>query len=77
MYKRQDLERRAASGSTPSSRSIVDRVHMPSEERIHLCAAKTHVRIDKARRVLGHEPVYDLARGMESTGQFVHWYYSL
>ena len=72
-----DLERRAASGSTPSSRSIVDRVHMPSEERIHLCAAKTHVRIDKARRVLGHEPVYDLARGMESTGQFVHWYYSL
>jgi nucleoside-diphosphate-sugar epimerase len=35
--------------------------------------AKTRVRIDKARRILGYEPAYDLARGMALTEAWARW----
>jgi len=34
---------------------------------------KTRVRIDKARRVLGYQPVFDLESGMRLTEQWARW----
>jgi len=36
-------------------------------------AAKTHVRIDKARRLLGYRPEFDFESGMVLTEQWAHW----
>ena len=36
-------------------------------------AARTHARIDKARRVLGFTPQFDFARGMDLTGVWAEW----
>lgn len=36
-------------------------------------AAKTRVRIDKARRMLGYEPTFSFERGMELTEQWARW----
>jgi nucleoside-diphosphate-sugar epimerase len=35
--------------------------------------AKTRVRIDKARRILGYRPAFDFARGMELTEAWARW----
>ena len=42
-------------------------------DMIGFFAAKTRVRIDKARRVLGYEPAFSLERGMELTEQWARW----
>jgi nucleoside-diphosphate-sugar epimerase len=42
-------------------------------EMIGFFAAKTRVRIDKARRLLGYEPAFPLQRGMELTEQWARW----
>jgi nucleoside-diphosphate-sugar epimerase len=34
---------------------------------------RTAVRIEKARRLLGWEPRFDLERGMELTGRWARW----
>jgi nucleoside-diphosphate-sugar epimerase len=47
----------------------------PHPTRLAMYKAKTHVRIDKARRILGYEPAFNLERGMEKTATFVRWYY--
>lgn len=44
-----------------------------SPELIAFFAAKTRVRIDKARRLLGWEPAFTLERGMELTEQWARW----
>lgn len=44
--------------------------------RLALYRAKTRVRIDKARRVLGYAPAFDLERGMALTAHFIRWYQS-
>ncbi len=36
-------------------------------------AAKTHVCIDKAKRLLGYEPAFDFAAGMQRTEQWARW----
>ena len=36
-------------------------------------AGKVHVRIEKARRLLGYEPEFDFASGMVLTEQWAHW----
>lgn len=51
-------------------------IQEPSPSRLALYRAKTHVRIDKAHRVLGYQPAFDLERGMALTAQFIDWYYS-
>lgn len=48
-------------------------IHPLTPEMIGFFAAKTRVRIDKARRLLGYEPVFPLQRGMELTGQWARW----
>lgn len=48
----------------------------PNPARLALYRANTRVRIEKARRVLGYKPIFDLETGMALTAQFVDWYYS-
>jgi len=47
------------------------RVYMPNGAKYALYAARCHVRIDKARGLLGYEPQFDLKRGMEATEAYV------
>jgi len=47
---------------------------LPCEPKmIGFLRAKTRVRIDKARRLLGYEPAYDLERGMALTEAWARW----
>jgi nucleoside-diphosphate-sugar epimerase len=48
-------------------------IHPLTPQMIGFFAAKTRVRIDKARRLLGYEPAFSLERGMELTGQWARW----
>lgn len=43
----------------------------PAALRMH--AARTRVRIDKARDLLGYRPAFDLGAGMERTGEWARW----
>jgi nucleoside-diphosphate-sugar epimerase len=48
-------------------------IHPLTPQMIGFFAARTRVRIDKARRVLGYEPAFSLERGMELTEQWARW----
>ena len=48
-------------------------IHPLHPSKVAFMASKTHVRIDKARRVLGFTPQFDFARGMELTGAWAAW----
>lgn len=48
-------------------------IHPLTPQMIGFFAAKTRVRIDKARRLLGYEPAFPLQRGMELTEQWARW----
>jgi nucleoside-diphosphate-sugar epimerase len=48
-------------------------IHPLKPEMIDFYAPRTRVRIDKARRVLGWEPQFSLARGMELTEAWARW----
>jgi len=63
----------AGSDRSPQARSVPQTDPL----RLALYLAKTRVRIDKARRVLGYQPAFDFGRGMTLTEQFVKWYFSL
>jgi nucleoside-diphosphate-sugar epimerase len=40
---------------------------------LQMLASKTRARIDKARRLLGYEPAFDFAAGMERTAGWAQW----
>jgi nucleoside-diphosphate-sugar epimerase len=46
---------------------------VPGEPTIDFLAAQTRVRIDKAARLLGYAPRFDLARGMALTEAWARW----
>lgn len=48
-------------------------VYIPDSEELTFLNSKAHVRIDKARRLLGYEPVFDFEHGMEMTGEYIKW----
>ncbi len=48
-------------------------IHPLPPKMIEFFRARTRVRIDKARRLLGYEPSFDFARGMEITEQWARW----
>jgi nucleoside-diphosphate-sugar epimerase len=48
-------------------------IHPLQPEMIDFYTPRTHVRIDKARRLLGYEPQFPLARGMELTAAWARW----
>jgi nucleoside-diphosphate-sugar epimerase len=58
--------------STPSPTGELP-IHPLSPELIDFFAARTRVRIDKARRLLGYEPAFSIERGMELTEAWARW----
>ena len=48
---------------------------LPSPRHLEEFPSRCRVRIDKARRLLGYEPAFDLARGMAQTGEYLRWAY--
>jgi nucleoside-diphosphate-sugar epimerase len=48
-------------------------IHALSPGGIEFFRARTRVRIDKARRLLGYRPAWDLDAGMEMTGRWARW----
>lgn len=48
-------------------------VHPLSPAEIEFFRARTRVRIDRARRVLGYQPAFDLEAGMALTGEWARW----
>lgn len=48
---------------------------LPSDADRDLYASQCSVRIAKARRLLGYEPVFSLERGMELTTAYIRWAY--
>lgn len=58
---------------TIKRRMLPQPVYMPNRQKLALYRSRTHVRIDKARRLLGYEPVFDFERGMALTARFIRW----
>ena len=48
---------------------------LPSDADLDLFASRGSVQIDKARHLLGYEPVFSLKRGMELTTAYIRWAY--
>jgi len=48
-------------------------IHPLHPSKIAFMASRTHVRIDKAQRLLGFTPQFDFARGMHFTGAWAEW----
>lgn len=48
-------------------------IRPPDAARLRLYRTRCQVKIDKARRLLGYEPVFSFERGMALTGQFLKW----
>jgi nucleoside-diphosphate-sugar epimerase len=48
-------------------------IHPLHPSKIAFMASKTHVRIDKAQRMLGFTPQFDFGRGMDLTGAWAEW----
>jgi nucleoside-diphosphate-sugar epimerase len=65
----------AASGLPQQPKPAIQ-LRKPHPTRLALYQAKTRVRIDKARRVLGYKPAFNLERGMALTAEFIRWYNS-
>jgi nucleoside-diphosphate-sugar epimerase len=65
--------RSALGATTPTNDSRTPPVHAVRPFTARFQATRTHVRIDKARRVLGYEPVFDFDTGMRLTEQWARW----
>lgn len=59
--------------SRPSGNSASEREFIPNLQRLTLFRSMTHVRIDKARKILGYKPRFDLKTGMDFTAKYVAW----
>jgi nucleoside-diphosphate-sugar epimerase len=57
--------------SLPPSRELP--IHPLTPSMIGFFRAKTRVRIDKAKRVLGYRPAFDFEAGMEITEEWARW----
>jgi nucleoside-diphosphate-sugar epimerase len=71
------LQQRIKSRMGADKPPVPDKGELPilplSPEMIDFFAARTRVRIDKARRLLGYEPAFPLQRGMELTREWARW----
>lgn len=52
-------------------------IHKPSGAKLALFQSRCHIRIDKARALLGYEPEFDLKLGMAMTAPYVRNSYGL
>lgn len=48
-------------------------IHPLTPQMIGFFRAKTHVRIDKAKRILGYRPAFDFETGMDLTERWARW----
>ncbi len=48
-------------------------VFLPDEQELLLYKARGRVSIDKARRLLGYNPVFGFDEGMDLTAQYIRW----
>ncbi|MCC7250780.1 NAD-dependent epimerase/dehydratase family protein [Hyphomicrobium sp.] len=48
---------------------------LPDPQKLRLYSAKAQVDNEKAHRLLGYQPRYDFAAGMEPTGRYLEWAY--
>ena len=64
-----DEVRACARGEDAASRPF----RIPNEHMLAFYAARPTFRIDKAKRLMGFRPAFDLERGMELTGQWARW----
>jgi predicted dehydrogenase/nucleoside-diphosphate-sugar epimerase len=70
---REMLARLRQSGFTASHASSATPFRVPSAPMIEFFAARARVRIDKAKRLLGYRPRFDLERGMNLTAAWARW----
>ena len=48
-------------------------MRLMSPEVVQFYVPKTRVRIDKAKKLLGYQPVFDLESGMNFTEEWARW----
>jgi hypothetical protein len=70
---KERLARRARSGDPPVESEGQKPTGLLSPLEVQFFVPKTRVRIDKAKRMLGYQPVFDLNAGMELTEQWARW----
>lgn len=72
--KRRVTRAEAAAGARRSMPALKRKPPTPVDPpMIPFLAAKVSVRIDKAKRMLGYEPRFDLRKGMERTERWARW----
>lgn len=72
-WQRRIKERLAEGSSAPAAGPGEPPIHPLSPREIGFYRARTRVRIDKARRLLGYRPAWSLDAGMEMTGRWARW----
>lgn len=74
---RQSLKRRIKDSSRMSQAQTTPEGEKPMRPMrppvVQFYASKTRVRIDKAKRMLGYQPVFDFESGMKLTEQWARW----
>jgi nucleoside-diphosphate-sugar epimerase len=69
----QRIKARMRTTARPTPRQDELPIHPLTPELIRFLRARTRVRIDKARRLLGYRPAFDLAAGMDLTERWARW----
>jgi nucleoside-diphosphate-sugar epimerase len=69
----QKIKGRLASGRVPSAPDREMPIHPLPPKMIGFFRARTRVRIDKAKRLLGYRPAFDFETGMDLTERWARW----
>jgi nucleoside-diphosphate-sugar epimerase len=63
----------ALPGAAAAQAAAQPPIHPLHPSKIAFMTSKTHVRCDKAQRILGFAPQFDFARGMDLTAAWAEW----
>jgi nucleoside-diphosphate-sugar epimerase len=69
----QGIKRKLAGGGRPASPDGETPIHPLPPSMIGFFRARTRVRIDKAKRLLGYRPAFDFETGMDLTERWARW----
>ncbi len=69
----QKIKGRLAAGQRPSAPDYEAPIHPLPPKMVGFFRARTRVRIDKAKRLLGYRPAFDLETGMDLTERWARW----
>ncbi|HKI01546.1 MAG TPA: NAD-dependent epimerase/dehydratase family protein [Thermoanaerobaculia bacterium] len=69
----QGIKRKLAGGGRPASPGGETPIHPLPPSMIGFFRARTRVRIDKAKRLLGYRPAFDFETGMDLTERWARW----